>query len=431
MVQKYQDLLKLFPYFEQPCVISVAKLKRGLSGPDPEDYRAAKAIKKHLIHIQGNGENVKIKYIPSISAIESDKHFIALGGYTPPNKDISYLPAYSKNMPHREIYLNVDPAMADKQITRKFLGKPQTSILKAVWDNKLGVNGKLLAEEEDGWLTKDYLLITTYHLKCLIPSAHVSRFVVSFEGLYGPGTMAVELFFREFDKKLKGSILQAIGNHSCFQILCSVWPINHSGDLSYPEDIDFVRAYPITDFLGLKDGNDSIISIQSQAPRQESRIAEKKAAKKEKLKEYELFYSGGKIKSISSEKAEEIRKRKGQKAKDEIFIDDERKEVFFNKKFIKEFQGQNYSLLRHFVGRKGIGGNKMEIYKGVWENDPDGGDDIKINRSVDTALTRFRDILQKYGIGKIPPRKDSIRKVYILSPKRAYCILRKIEDKEI
>jgi len=59
--------------------------------------------------------------------------------------------------------------------------------------------------------------------------------------------MAVELFFRDFDKKLKGSIFKAIGNSHCFQILCSVEKIGHSGDLSYAENIDFVRAYPITE----------------------------------------------------------------------------------------------------------------------------------------------------------------------------------------
>lgn len=434
VVQEYLDLLRLFPYFKEPCVISVAKLEKGLSGLDPEDYYAAKAIKERLVYIQGSDDNVKIKYIPSISAIESDKHLISLGGYTPPNRDISYLPTYSKNMPHREIYPNVDPSVADKRIIRKFLGKPQTSILKAVWDRKLGVNGKLSAEKNQGWLSKDYLLITTYHLKCLIPSADASRFVASFEGLYGPGTMAVELFFREFDKKLKKSIFNAIGNSPCFQILCSVEDIDHSGDFSYAKNIDFVRAYPITDFFGLKDENDSVISIQLQAPQKESKIAEKKSAKKEKLREYELFYSERKKKSISSEKAEEIRKRKGQKAKDEIFIDDERKEVFFNKALIKEFQGQSYSILRHFLENNGIGGKKEDIYRCVWEDFTGVANDKNISGAVDVAMKRFQDILKKYKIGNYEKKAEGVfhsKKVYLLKPKRTYYILKKMENEEI
>lgn len=426
VIKKYLDLLRLFPHFKKPCIIAVANLDKSQEH-DPEDLYVANTILKCLVDIQGSDEKVKIKYVPSISAIESDKNLIALGGWTAPNKDISYLPSFSNDMPHRELYFNIDPQMAKKEVSRKFLGQQKKTVLRAVWDRKLGINGKLPAETHDGWLTKDYLLISSFPLKCLT-SAEESLFVTSFEGLYGSATMAVELFFRDFDKKLKESIFTAIGNSLCFQILCSAYNIGHSGDFSYAKEIDFVKAYPIADPWKLKRERDTITSMPQRVKQD---VGGKTFKERKAPPEYELSFSGQKKELISSVEAEEIRKRKGYKPKDEIFIDDERKEVFFNKKLIDEFQGLNYSLLRHFVENEGIGGNKMNIYESVWEDNPDAVDDIKINSTVDANLSRFRDLLQKCGIGNISIRKDGIRRVYILGPKRAYCILRKVENEEI
>lgn len=156
--------------------------------------------------------------------------------------------------------------------------------------------------------------------------------------------------------------------------------------------------------------------------------------KKEEKREYELLYSGQKRKFISSEKAEEVRRRKGQRMKDEIFIDDERKEAFFKKTLINEFQGQMYSTFCHFVENGGIGGGKMEIYRGVWEDFTGAAIEENISGAVDVAMKRFRDILQKYKIGKIVIKSAGVyssKKTYILEPKRTYCVLKKIENEEI
>lgn len=149
---------------------------------------------------------------------------------------------------------------------------------------------------------------------------------------------------------------------------------------------------------------------------------------KKKL-EYVIFWNRRKEKLISAEEAEKIRESKG-RAKTKLFIDDERKEVFFNKKLIDKFQGQMYSMLRHFVINEGVGGSKDKIYQEVWEDYTMAPAEENIDGAVDVAMKRFRDILKKNNICDVKIRTEGVfasKKIYLLYPKISYCILRRIE----
>jgi len=149
---------------------------------------------------------------------------------------------------------------------------------------------------------------------------------------------------------------------------------------------------------------------------------------KEEKAEYEVFLSGKKKVFVSSEKAEVIRNKKGTTRG--IFIDDERKEVFFRGNIINEFQGQMYSMLRHFVENEGVGGEKTRVYECVWEDSSGSASDENIDGAVDIAMKRFRDLLKKYKMGNIVIRSEGVfgsRKIYVLEPKHSYHILKRIE----
>ncbi len=147
---------------------------------------------------------------------------------------------------------------------------------------------------------------------------------------------------------------------------------------------------------------------------------------KEEKADYELLLSGKKKKFLLGEKAENIRDNKSSG----IFIDDERKEVFFNKKMIDEFQGQMYSMLKHFVMNEGIGGDKERIYEEVWQDKTGAVAEDSMSGAVDTTISRFRSILKKHKICDVETRSEGVfssRKIYILKPMPSYCILRRIE----
>jgi len=149
-----------------------------------------------------------------------------------------------------------------------------------------------------------------------------------------------------------------------------------------------------------------------------------------KKMEYVIFWNGRKEKAISPEESEKIRENKG-RAKTRLFIDDERKEVFFDKKLIDKFQGQMYSMLRHFVINEGVGGSKDKVYQEVWEDYTMAVADENIDGAVDVAMKRFRDILKKNDICDVKIRTEGVfasKKIYILYPKINYCILRRIES---
>jgi|GEM_PF-6130164 len=152
---------------------------------------------------------------------------------------------------------------------------------------------------------------------------------------------------------------------------------------------------------------------------------------KEGEHDYELITSGKKRKFITARKAEERRENKGTGIKNEIFIDDERKDVFFNRCFAEGFNGQNYAMLIHFVTREGAGGNTETIYNNVWGESSPSGDDL--NNAVEGAVTRFRRLLKKYKIGEVPSLKKNmydISKAYVMRPKPRYCILKRIKKEK-
>ena len=151
---------------------------------------------------------------------------------------------------------------------------------------------------------------------------------------------------------------------------------------------------------------------------------------KEEENDYELSSSGRKKKSVTAERAEEIRRKNGIGLKNEIFIDDERKEVFFNKKLIDEFQGQMYSMLKHFVMNEGVGGDKETVYEEVWQDKTGAVAEDSMSGAVDTTISRFRGILKKHKICDVETRSEGVfssRRIYILKPMPSYCILRRIE----
>ena len=91
-----------------------------------------------------------------------------------------------------------------------------------------------------------------------------------------------------------------------------------------------------------------------------------------------------------------------------------------------------YAMLVHFVMHAGVGGNNEILYIGVW------GDAVAAERNRDDAIQqavkRFRKILKKYNLGKVPElskSRYSASKTYIMKPKPRYCILRRIEKEDI
>jgi hypothetical protein len=142
---------------------------------------------------------------------------------------------------------------------------------------------------------------------------------------------------------------------------------------------------------------------------------------------YELI-SNGQLLYLSPEIAvaerDSIKKMKG-----ELFIDNERKEVFFDGNYIKGFHGLNYSMLRHFIMNEGVGGNKEKIYGEIWDDITGYDYEKKTDRVIDTAISRFRDILTDNNIGTVSLRKEGVHghnKVYILDPMPNYSFLKKI-----
>lgn len=154
----------------------------------------------------------------------------------------------------------------------------------------------------------------------------------------------------------------------------------------------------------------------------------KTVVQSQQVEEYELISLCRKSKFLTFEKAEDVRDKKGSGSKNEIFIDDERKDVFVNKKYAEEFKDLMYAMLMHFVMHAGVGGNNENLYKGVW-GDAIAAEDNR-DDAVQQAIKRFRKILDKYNLGKVPElskSRYSVSKTYVMKPKPRYCILRRIE----
>lgn len=275
----YSPLVQLFPHFKEPCVIAAATLNHNKSLLlDPEDKIAADAIAKCVSDIQGPGAKVKTKHIPSFGAAESGRHIIALGGgwTNKLNEYIACMPKGNKHIPcapllyHKpllDLYMHIHPTV-DKIAIRRFYGKEHPRSLRAVVDERLTEDKIIYAEtnDKDNWLEKDYLLITTIHLKCLVPSFDESLFITSFAGLCGPGTMGVDLFFQQFEE-LREDIFKEKGDNLCFQTLCSLEKINHKGEFSIAEHITHIRTYAITKLQEQAIENDTLSTLQSLALR--------------------------------------------------------------------------------------------------------------------------------------------------------------------
>ncbi len=157
----------------------------------------------------------------------------------------------------------------------------------------------------------------------------------------------------------------------------------------------------------------------------------KSIARLKEDKEYELLSSGKKVVLLVSLKAEEIRGKRGLGTKNEIFIDDERKDVFVRRKSAEEFKDLMYAMLFHFVINSGVGGDTERLYIAVW-GDAVAAEDNR-DQAVQQAVKRFRIILKNYNLGIVPELSKSryaASKTYVMKPKPQYCILRRIE-KEI
>jgi hypothetical protein len=94
---------------------------------------------------------------------------------------------------------------------------------------------------------------------------------------------------------------------------------------------------------------------------------------------------------------------------------------------LKNLKDQNYALLLYFVENEGVGGNFLQIYDNLWEAKVS---EDKVKDAVEKAVSRFRMIIKRYGLGDVPgisKNRYSTTKAYIMKPKPKYCILRKIE----
>lgn len=157
----------------------------------------------------------------------------------------------------------------------------------------------------------------------------------------------------------------------------------------------------------------------------------KSIARLKEDKEYELLSSGKKVVLLVSLKAEEIRGKRGLGTKNEIFIDDERKDVFVRRKSAEEFKDLMYALLFHFVINSGVGGDTERLYIAVW-GDAVAAEDNR-DQAVQQAVKRFRIILKNYNLGIVPELSKSryaASKTYVMKPRPNYCILRRIEKEE-
>ena len=142
--------------------------------------------------------------------------------------------------------------------------------------------------------------------------------------------------------------------------------------------------------------------------------------------EYELIMFGKESSFKTPAEAEVIRSQRS--TNNILFIDAERNEVFIKNNFIESFNGLMYSILHHFISNKGIGGNKETIYNSVWGDVPT-DDDQKYSNVVDTAMMRFRQLLNEYNICQVKLRKEGTyghKKTYVLDPVPKYTLLKKI-----
>ena len=202
------------------------------------------------------------------------------------------------------------------------------------------------------------------------------------------------------------------------------------------EEFDFAYLEAKEDFLASQKEK-AVQQIVFKEPTTVRKIkVEKTKEEKAELKkpegekaEYELLSSGKKRKLLTAEKAEAIRDKKGMGLRNEIFIDDERKDVFVGRKHAAEFKDLMYAMLVHFVMHAGVGGNNEILYIGVW------GDAVAAERNRDDAIQqavkRFRKILEKYNLGKVPElsrSRYSASKTYVMKPRPSHCISRKIEE---
>lgn len=438
------DLIKLFPHFKEPCVILTAKLSNS-SKFDPEDKYAADAILKYITDIQGRDDKVKIKIFSSVGAIESDKHNILIGGWTDLTNYISYMPSYSEKIPHLDLHFYTDPTMENRKVIRKFYGEPKIKSLRAVLDERLG-RDKLFYTETDpkGWLIKDYLLVTTFHLKCLIPSADDSLFITSFVGLYGPGTMAVELFFKRFDEKLKEPIFKAKRKNPCFQILCSAEKIDHSGKFSYARDIDFVRSYAVAESRKLVPKDDMAMSALPSVPQRGKQIIKKEVIEENDAKNFIVYLSNSTGSRTKILKITENEKEKFFKERDryDIFINDRRvyvKKIDAQTKRTKlveitKMEERVYRLLVISLKYKDESLDIRSLFRKVWadiERDRTGIPEEKVivNDYLKTRMSRIRKLIPAtIDFKLIKPRNSPF---YLPGGTLKYCVIinKKEEDK--
>ena len=109
-----------------------------------------------------------------------------------------------------------------------------------------------------------------------------------------------------------------------------------------------------------------------------------------------------------------------------LFVDDERKQVFYNGEEIKEFQGRYLDMLILLLSSDGSAGSKERIYGRVWRTDSDVADIEEINSNVDPFLSKFRKILKDNKISALHRRGDGdswLGHNYLLDPIPDYRLL--------
>lgn len=277
-----EAILRLFPHFQEPCIITTASLFDNKSTElDLEDEVAAQVIFDCISDIQGNSANVEIKGIQS-GFMRGNKHLIAIGGGWTNKANEYVMDIHPIDYKRPFLSLSIKPNLGSHRMAKRIYDwKIKQRPLGDILDKSSGrdeiIPGVI---DSGGWLIKDYLLITTIYLKdwAGLVSEEIMKkigrpisdntLITTFAGVSGPGTMATELFFKGIVESEK-EITKIKGINPCFQSLYVVEGISRTERLAYPKKIKSDRIYPVMDLsTELVSKNNSILTGVSQTLKQ-------------------------------------------------------------------------------------------------------------------------------------------------------------------
>jgi hypothetical protein len=230
----------VFPLFEQPTVVATGTMISEV-GLDPEDLTAAIAVLNCLCNVfSRRRERQQITYFDTVGAVDPSAHLVAIGGplSNPLNRDLGHITPFRRaSRPTTPLYL-FHNLRGREQIVRRFKGRdhwrPRWKIVDAVARLEY-----LPHTDRDGWLTRDYLVVTVQPRPT---AANPARIRVSFMGMYGTGVMATELLLSNLSSTLTTLNAKRAGS-PYFQSLFTADDINHSDAFSVATHLHHIQTY--------------------------------------------------------------------------------------------------------------------------------------------------------------------------------------------